>query len=101
MNIDEIQYIDSKVDIINRRRLFSDMMNPKNKLKAFNNNKNIKNDNFEKSFIDELDDRTVKLEKLKDVLKGDAFYLEPKKKRGKDANKSKKSMSQIKKMSII
>jgi len=97
MNIDEIKYIDSKVDIINRRRLFSDMMNPRNKLKAFNNSN--KNDNFEKSFIDELDDRTVRLEKLKDVLKGDAFYLEPKKKRGKDANKSKKSMTQLKKQS--
>lgn len=70
VNVEEINFISSKINGINNMKIFEDVLNGIPSQNANNQDRKPKN------FLEEIDDRMHRLEKIKDNLKGDAFYLE-------------------------
>lgn len=73
MNNEELQVINSSLNNINGIQIFDHIITKlKNSTMSVNRGENVK----EKNFIQEVDERVLKLENIKNILKGDSFYLE-------------------------
>ncbi len=92
MDNEELRVIDSKINNLNELRIFDEVLN-KIKSSGSNLNQNLN----EKTFIQEVDERLKKLEIMKDMLKGDASYLESNKKLMKRTEKERQKSKRVRK----
>ena len=85
---EELHFINSKINMIESKHMFSDMLdNLQNSNRIRNNNK--PNSNVaEKNFIDMLDERLDKMDEIN--LRGNSYHLDTPQRINKQKNKTRK-----------